>query len=311
MGFHSLAYIKGLKTDELTDGTVFDKLGDHEICNKFVIKRKERVNRVEKNKDKFIRIDKKFLPEHYDSDQWYRHSDEVVDETTVIVTQKLHGTSIRVGNTIVARKLTLAERVLQGLVKVQKTEFDYVFGSRKVIKDVNNPNQNHFYTTDIWTDEGRKLEGLIPENFLLYGELIGWTPEATPIQKDYTYNLQPGVCELYVYRVAFINGQGVVVDLTFDQMVEFCRDRGINTVRELWRGKKKDLDVAVFSDKKYFDEGYLQAVPLSPESPVDEGICIRVDGLAPYILKSKSPLFYEHETKMLDTGAEDLESEES
>lgn len=308
MGFHSLAYIKGLKTDELTDGTVFDKLGDHEICNKFVIKRKERVNRVEKNKDKFIRIDKKFLPEHYDSDQWYRHSDEVVDETTVIVTQKLHGTSIRVGNTIVARKLTLAERVLQGLVKVQKTEFDYVFGSRKVIKDVNNPNQNHFYTTDIWTDEGRKLEGLIPENFLLYGELIGWTPEATPIQKDYTYNLQPGVCELYVYRVAFINGQGVVVDLTFDQMVEFCRDRGINTVRELWRGKKKDLDVAVFSDKKYFDEGYLQAVPLSPESPVDEGICIRVDGLAPYILKSKSPLFYEHETRILDSGEDDLES---
>ena len=31
----------------------------------------------------------------------------------------------------------------------------------------------------------------------------------------------------------------------------------------------------------------------------------------PYILKSKSPLFYEHETKMLDTGAEDPESEES
>lgn len=207
--------------------------------------------------------------------------------------------------------LGIFEQLKKQRIKIKKTEFDYVFGSRKVIKDVNNPNQNHFYTTDIWTDEGRKLEGLVPENFLLYGELIGWTPEGNPIQKDYTYNVEPGVCELYIYRVAFINGQGVVVDLTFDQMVEFCRDRGINTVRELWRGKKKDLDVSAFSDKKYFEEGYLQAVPLSPESPVDEGICIRVDGLAPYILKSKSPLFYEHETKMLDAEAEDLESEQS
>lgn len=115
MGFSSLSYIKGLKTDELTDGTVFDTLGDHEICNKYVVKRKERVNRVEKNKDKFIRIDKKFLPEHYDSDQWYRHSDEVADETPVIVTQKLHGTSVRIGHTYVARHTSMVERILLAL----------------------------------------------------------------------------------------------------------------------------------------------------------------------------------------------------
>lgn len=312
MPLSSLSYIKGFKASELEVGTVFDKLGDHAICNKYVVKRKVTQNRVEKNKEKFIRVDKKFLPEHYDSDQWYRHSNDVDDETTIIVTQKLHGTSIRVGNTIVARKLTLADRIFQLLgAKIQKHEFDYVFGSRKVIKDANNPNQNHFYTNDIWTEEGKRLDGLVPENFVLYGELIGWVSDGVPIQRNYTYNLENGRCALFIYRVAFLNGQGLVTDLTYDQVVEFCRDRGLHPVPELWRGKKKDFVVESFNDKKYAEEGYVQAVPLSPTSPVDEGVCIRVDGLAPYILKAKSPLFYEHETRMLDQGAEDLESEGS
>lgn len=311
MPVSSLSYIKGFNGDDLDASTLFDKLGDHEICSKYVVKRKVAQNRVEKNKDKFIRIDKKFLPEHYDSDQWYRHSDAVADETTIIVTQKLHGTSIRVGNTIVTRKLTLRERILQGLVQIQKTEFDYVFGSRKVIKDVNNPNQNHFYTTDIWTEEGRKLEGQVPENFLLYGELLGWTPDGGAIQRGYTYRIPIDTTELYIYRVAFVNAQGLVVDLSWDQVVEFCKDRGIRTVPELWRGKKKDFKVENFEDKRYFEEGYLNALPLDKESPCDEGVCIRVDGIAPYILKAKSPLFYEHETKMMDAEVSDIESEQS
>lgn len=308
----SLSYIKGFRPDELVDGQVFDKLGDHEICNKYVIKRKERVNRVEKNKEKFIRVEKKFLPEHYDSDQWYRHHQEVRDDATIIVTQKLHGTSIRIGNTIVARRLSLRENVAKLFgIKVATTEYDYVFGSRKVIKDVNNPNQNHFYSTDIWTEEGRKLEGMVPEGFLLYGELLGWTPEGSPIQRDYTYQIPNGQTELYIYRVAFINGQGLVIDLSWDQVREFCSDRNLKTVPELWRGLKRDFNESEFLDKRYFDEGYLQAVPLDDASPVDEGTCIRVDGLAPYILKAKSPLFYEHETAMNDADAEDIESEQS
>jgi hypothetical protein len=72
--------------------------------------------------------------------------------------------------------------------------------------------------------------------------------------------------------------------------------------------KKK---VNEFMDTKYNESGYRQAVPLDPESPCDEGVCVRADGLAPYILKAKSPLFYEHETKMLDEEALDMEAEGS
>lgn len=311
MPLTSLSYIKELEIDNLKEGDTFDKLGDHEICTKYVVKRTRNEARLEKNKDKFIRVDKKFLPEHYDTDQYYKNADVIPPSRTVYVTQKLHGTSIRVANTIVRRRLGIRDRIakLAG-VKVSESELDYVFGSRKVIKDVHNPNQNHFYGSDLWTEEGTKLEGLIPENFLLYGELVGWSGDS-PLQKHYTYTVPQQTCDLYIYRVAFINGQGFVVDLSWDATIEFCRDRGLKTVPELWRGQYKDFVVDEYIDKRFRDEGYINAVALDKESPVDEGICIRLDGIAPYILKAKGPEFYAHETKMLDEEALDVEAEES
>lgn len=312
MPLESLSYIKGIDINDLKEGDTFDRIGDYEICKKYVIPKTRREQRIEKNKEKFVRVDKKFLPEHYDSDNYFRNASVIPGDREVIVTQKLHGTSIRIGNTYVARKLSFLEQIAKRLgVQVKETEFDYVFGSRKVIKDVNNPNQNHFYDTDIWTDEGKKLEGTIPENFLVYGELIGWTPQGGPIQKNYTYTVPNGTCELYIYRVAFINGQGLVTDLSWDQVKEFCRDRGLRTVPELWRGLMKDFNPDTWMDTKYSEDGYKEAVKLDKESPCDEGVCIRLDGIAPYILKAKSPLFYEHETSILDLGEEDLESSQS
>lgn len=312
MPLESLSYIKKLDLSKFNEGDSFDMIGEHEICKKYVIKTTRREARLEKNKLKFTRVDKKFLPEHYDSDNYFRNMEVIPPERQVIVTQKLHGTSIRIGHTVVARKLTVLERIAKYVgIQVKDHEMDYVFGSRKVIKDINNPNQNHFYTTDIWTDEGKKLEGIVPENYLIYGELIGWTPSGAPIQKDYTYRVPTSTCDLYVYRVAVVNGQGRVVDLAWDQVLEFCRDAGLRTVPELWRGKMKDLLIDTFIDKKFHEEGYAGVVPLDETSPVDEGVCIRVDGLAPYILKAKGPQFYEHETKMLDQEALDLEVEGS
>lgn len=314
----TLSYIKGLDINDLKEGDTFDTIGEHPICNKYVVKRKTREQRVEKNKESFKRIDKQFLPEHYDTDQWYKYHDVIADNATIIVTQKLHGTSIRIGNTVVRRKLNGRDRIAKRLgVKVLESEFDYVFGSRKSIKDINNPNQNHFYSTDIWTDEGRKLEGKIPQNYLVYGELIGYEPSGAPIQRNYTYRVPRQTCDLYIYRVAFVNGQGLVVDLSWDQVVEFCKDRDLRTVPELWRGRKSELPLDSeglpfqFIDQRFHESGYPQAVPLDEESPVDEGVCIRVDGLAPYILKVKGPQFYAHETKMIDEEAEDLEAEGS
>jgi hypothetical protein len=44
------------------------------------------------------------------------------------------------------------------------------------------------------------------------------------------------------------------------------------------------------------------------DSPCDEGICIRREHIVPYLTKVKSPMFYEFETKQLDSGEADTES---
>ena len=310
MPLSSLAFTK-IRLDELEVGDTFDVLGGKEICQKYEIKRKT-VARVEKNKHKeFKRVEEKFLPEHYDSENYFRNRDAIAPGREIIVTQKLHGTSVRIANTIVKRKLTLRDKIAKAMgAHIAETEFDYVYGSRRVIKDVNNPDHQHFYDSDIWTDAGQKIHDSIPENFILYGELIGYTPNGALIQDRYAYDLDPGQNDLYIYRVAMVSNQGMLVDLAWDLVKEFCRDRGIKHVPELWRGQHMNFKAEDWLNKNFHKElhgGYPQAVPLADDSPCDEGVCVRVDGIAPYILKAKSPDFLQMESENLDKGVIDTE----
>jgi hypothetical protein len=312
MPLSSLAYTK-VDLGDLKVGDAFEELDGHEICKKFELKRKGGPMH-EKNKHKvFTRVDEKMFPRHYDTSQYYRVLDTFKPYTEIVVTQKLHGTLLRFSNIPVKRKLTLRERLAQKLgVKVQQDEYDHVYGSNRVIKDANNTNQAHFYEHDIWTEAGKRYDGMIPEGFVVYGELIGWTPDGVPIQKNFTYRVPHMTSEFYVYRVAQINGQGILTDLSWDQVKEFCRDRGMRTVPELWRGKHENFNPEEWLDTNYHDKlhgGYPHALPLDKESPCDEGVCIRIEGLAPYITKLKSPEFYAHESKMQDEEAIDMEEE--
>lgn len=297
----------GVNVDDLAEGDAFDQVGDIEICRKYIVPTRGNIRAMPMQPKRICRVEKIHMPEHIDTANYFRNDRNIDPEAEIYVTQKLHGTSVRIGHTIVRRKLSLRDRIAQFLgVTVQTTEHDYVFGSRKVIKDINNPNQQHYYETDIWTTEGKKLEGLVPENYLVFAELIGWTAEGCAIQADYTYNLPTGDCRLYVYRVAFLNHKGLVVDLSWDQVKEFCAQRGLRHVPELWRGKHKNFKAADWLDKKFHLE-HPHAVAVDKQS-IDEGVCIRVDALTPAIYKAKSPKFFEYETALLDKEIVDLES---
>jgi len=204
-------------------------------------------------------------------------------------------------------------------IRIPRYEMDVVFGSRKVIKDPKSTTQQHYYKDDIWTGYGAKVAELIPEGFIVYGELCGWTPDGAPLQKGYTYHLPVGEAALYVYRVSHINGQGHLSDLSWDGVKDFCKARGLKWTPELYRHMIQDspdeiphLDacIAEILDKQFAGFGNWNDMPLflSDHKTVDEGVCIRQEGLVPLILKAKSPKFLEHETKLLDAGVVDLES---
>lgn len=309
MPLNSLNWTK-VKLQDLKEGDTFDFLNGKEICKKYLINPRSGINTPKSQIAKFNRVDEKFMPEHVHTEHLLRYLDKLDLESDVVITQKLHGTSIRIGNTIIKRRLNIFERILNKIgIKIQQSDYDYIYGSRKVIKDINNPYQNHFYGEDLYTQAGSKLKGLLPENYLVFGELIGYTSNNVEIQKNYSYELDIGTNQLFIYRVAIVNPKGILFDLNSDQMKQFCKDLGLNTVPELWRGKLKDLKIENFLEKRYFDDGFRQALHLGDNKDiVDEGIVVRVEKLRPEFYKIKSQTFLLHESKLLDEGVEDLES---
>lgn len=336
----------GIDPADLREGDAFDTLNGIEICRKYEIPVKHNPRSTASKVVKaFRRVDTKVFPEHLETDAYWRSKHLLKAGREVVVTQKLHGTSIRVGRVPCLRQKNWIERLINRWFPTTDYTYDAVFGSRKVIKDVNNPNQDHYYDSDIWTEYGQRIADLIPEGYIVYGELIGWAPPSavsdkgvplgppSPIQANYTYDLPSGEAALYVYRVATVNAQGTLSDLSWDGVKEFCVERGLKWTPELARFSFDEnvfADVDAFSewlteslmDKRYrdiYDERNLSLTAPTVEAPVqlsnpktvDEGVCLRQEGQVPVILKAKSPKFLEHETKILDSGEADLESAES
>jgi len=302
-------------------GDTFDKIGDHEICRKYVLK-EPGVNRGPSAKIK--RVDLKVFPVHIDTDNYWRNSDKIPSDAEVIITQKLHGTSGRWGKVPVTQDLTWLEKIARKLgVRVADKQTQLVAGSRMVVKSIDGEleeGKNHFYLTDLWSEWGKKLHDLIPDNFIVYGELVGWTSDQTPIQKDYTYDLEPGQSELYIYRVAVVTEAGRTVDLSWNQVKEFAFETGLKHVPEFTRVRHEDFVVDSFIDSRFYDDwsdneaGSFTDTPvrLSNIKTVDEGVVVRYDGpQGVYLLKAKSPIFLGHETAMLDAEAVDIEAEEA
>lgn len=309
MPLSSLAFT-GVDTGALQEGDTFDALNGVPVCHKYVVRGPKPSRGQQAPRPRAV--DARVFPEHIDTKNVFREWDSLARATgPVVVTQKLHGTSIRVGRVPAKRKLTWRDRIAKRFgAKVQETEMKNVYGSRKVIKDCGSPDQNHYYDTDIWTAEGRKLDGLIPDGFVVYGELIGWTPDGKPIQRGYTYYVPQGQARLYVYRVTTVNEQGVQVDLTWNQVEAFCASVGLETVPTLdyWQsGELTEEDPRWYLDKRLLDETGL-GIPVD-DGKVDEGVVFRAERWPnPLLLKAKSPKFLEHETKLLDEGVEDTES---
>lgn len=327
--FDYLAAGKGLH--EWTVGDVFDSIDGHEICRKYVVKEPG----VQKGPQaKVRRVDVKVFPMHIDSENYWRNSDKIPADAPVVITQKLHGTSVRYGTVPVAREKKWYEKLVNRLgIQTPDTEYKFVVGSRQVVKSIDfeaeSAGKQHFYAEDLWSKYAwdNDLRDLIPNGFLVYGELVGWTPDGAPIQKSYTYDLQapiPGelgikYAELYVYRVATITEDGFVNDLSWPQTKAFAHGIGLKTVPEMWTTLHENFNADDWIDRLYYDDYVMGAgggfvdtpVPLSDPTTVDEGVCVRYDGPnGIYILKAKSPIFLGHESQMLDEGGEDLEAEE-
>ena len=116
---------------------------------------------------------------------------------------------------------------------------------------------------------------------------------------------------LFVDRVAVVTADGGLYDLSWEGVKQFCAERGLNHVVELWSGRHSEFIPEEWIDIRFADfkwaEG-IHPISLSDKKTVDEGVVVRWDGLVPTVLKAKSPIFLGHETALLDKEVVDIES---
>ncbi len=263
-----------------------------------------------------------------------RHVPENIKPDDLIsITYKTHGTSWWVANVLVKRKLNFLEKLLKRFGTAIKTlEYDIVYGSRNVVKNkaFKDPKQsNHFYGVNIWSEIMEDIKDLIPKGFTLYGEALGYTSTGEFIQKGFDYGCSPKTWnttadkprrKIEVYRITQTNEDGVVTELSYPEIREFCNERGLTASHLFFYGKASDLYNTDYSTSletwskgfvQYLEKLYNEKDCFMCELRVpEEGIVIRKDkltGLESYKLKSFR--FLEKETKQLDKGESDIESE--
>lgn len=205
-------------------------------------------------------------------------------------------------------------------------KYNLVYSSRTVIKnEFINPKQKPggYYSDDVWGYWAKKLDGLIPQDYCIYCEIAGFTPNGSPIQKGYDYGCTPVVEEkskLMVYRITK-DGK----DLEISEVIEFGKYLSeklgdiIMPLTLLYHGSLGDL-YPELDRTNYWHENLLENMkvdkrfaiendePLCKNKVPREGIVIRkCNDPVSEAFKLKGDRFYGREAKLIDSGEADIE----
>lgn len=306
------------------EGFSFTQLGNTEICYKYVppVKPIPVQNKQGKKDKKGTKIVKGMFPEHIDTENLSRNIHKLNPDSVGQLSIKLHGTSLRVANTLVYRKLSIIDHIAMFFgVKVQTTEYKYVYGSRKVTKSIEDTpvlkKGNDFYEGgDIYTSVGKeKFYGKLHQGEEIFAEIVGYTLSNSPIQKVgkfiYDYGCQPNQRDVYVYRITRTSSEGIVTELSIPEYKTRCQELNVNSVPQLWYGRLQDKypDITIDENwhKNFLD--HLTSEFLDTDEPMcsmkgtpREGVCLRIETSGIQTFKHKSPRFLLHESSAFDEG---------
>jgi hypothetical protein len=285
---------------------------------------------------------------HFDTAQLGRNIHKINPDDTIVLTWKMHGTSAIVSNCMVKKDLGFFTRLLSKFIPMHNTEYQYIYASRKVIKNEFAEAKQHFYGTDLWSDiGGEHFGGKLHKGETVYYEIVGYTKGGGAIQGQFDYgcaplaqtvSVLPAMIHLdgrlampveqvikpqhkvYVYRITMTNPDGIVTELQWNQVKERCGELGVNYVPEIFYGTADITYLPSEDINKWRDDflSYLQMKYVYDQDSQfcvnkvpEEGICVRKEGLNIEVFKLKSFRFLEGETKALDSGEVDTETAES
>ena len=208
-------------------------------------------------------------------------------------------------------------------------KYNLVYSSRTVIKNqyINKKQKpGGYYSDDVWGYYAKKLEGVIPQNYCIYCEIAGFTPNGSPIQKGYDYgcsHVSEEKSKLMVYRITK-DGK----ELEISEVIEFGKYLSeklgdiIMPLTLLYHGSLGDL-YPELDRTNHWHENLLENMkvdkrfaieddePLCKNKVPREGIVIRrCNDPVPEAFKLKGDRFYNREASQIDAGEVDIEMEE-
>lgn len=343
--------VANLNLEELV-GTDFDMVDDElfiEVYIPFVPKKKERSGKRGRNEPKYDRMIAGQFAFHYDTNPLAKEIAQIQPDDVVTLSVKLHGTSVILGNVLVRMPKEIHTRTewfnrminntycaiwpyLPKALQRYEEVYDLVYSSRTVIKNqyINLKRMRDFYEADVWGEYHNLLMGKIPQDMIVYGEIIGYLTDSDKmIQKDYDYGCERGTNKLMLYRVTTRNADGTRREWDVTEVQQFTKQLmadyselapRLHPIDILYHGTLKDL-YPDLSTTEHWHENVLQALkqdkqtlgmeqsePLCKQKVPREGIVLRKDGDAVCeAWKLKTDAFFSREQKLIDVGEMDME----
>lgn len=249
--------------DNLKDGVQGNKILGVDICKQFV--RKVKTGNLSGKQGKARTNIVPTFREHIDTDQLSRNLDKIKEGDFVIITEKQHGTSLRVANLPVI-DTSFKGKILSKIGIRRQQEYKFVVGSRRVTKSVGSKphgDKAHYYEEDIWTKVAfDNFEDKLKKGETVYCEIVGYLPDGGLIMpsssnkklkpflekqeyKDFTerygddtvftYGCAPKECKVFIYRITLTNDDGHQVDYPWEVVKKRCAELDVPHVPELVR----------------------------------------------------------------------------
>jgi len=300
--------IKSLKIgDEFTD------INGNSLCEKYIVPIRNSNSGGKAPKQISTKIQNIILENqfkfHTDTEHFVKNLHKFNQDSEIIITRKLHGSSLILSNVLINKKLNIKEKFFNFFgSNISKLEYGFIWSSgkprSKLPKGVESPSNKwiapnkSYYSSDIWAKAYKEIGNKIEKGISIYAEIVG-----KGIQGDlFTYNQEYSI---YIYRITSTNVDGQVYEFSWEQIKKYCQKYNLNHVQEYFVGKVKEIDsnkenLLTALQQKYLNKSY-------PDCKIDEGVCIRLRG-SEEIFKLKSPNFILMEDNNAEKDIIDIES---